>query len=166
MKAKMRFLLGVLLLVILGACAQAKTERMINPGDKIKSFVITTGVNDEVVYAWDREQYFVKLGEEEIYSLELPTGTKMNVSAGVYSEDGTPLDELWKEHTYKMFINDQPVNLEAFGPIDTMHPSVGPMRAWNVVVTATEPGEIVVRSEGTVGGEPFTDTTTYIFKTP
>lgn len=165
MKAKMRFLLAVLFLIILVACAQANSERTINPGDRIGNFLITTGVDEELVYLWDLNNY-VQQGEEEIYSIELPVSTKINVSAGVYSKDGTPLDELWKEHAYKMFINDQPVNLEAFGPIDTMHPRVGPMRAWNVVVTATEPGEIVVRSEGTVGGEPFTDTTTYIFKTP
>jgi hypothetical protein len=105
-------------------------------------------------------------GDEEVYSIELPVGTKMNVSAGVYSMDGTPLDEKWKGHTYKMFINDRPVNLEAFGPIDTMHPRAGVMRAWNVVITATEPGEITVRSEGTVDGHPFGDTTTYSFTTP
>lgn len=167
MKAKILFLLGLLLATILAACAQANDEGAINPGDKIGKFLITTGVDEEVIYQWDKEQLFEKHGEEEIYSLKLPAGTKMNVSWGVYTTaDRPPLDDLWKGHTCKMFINDRPVNLEAFGPIVNQHPRIGPMRAWNVVITASEPGEITVRSEGTVGGDPFEDTTTYIFKTP
>ena len=155
----------IFMIAVMSSCAQAQDDGTIDPGDKIGSFLIATGVDEELVYMWDLEN-LIRQGEEEIYSVEIPVGTKMNVSSAIYNMGGSSLDEKWKEHTYKMFINDQPVNLDAFGPIDTMHPRVGPMRAWNVVVTATEPGEIVVRSEGTVGGEPFTDTTTYIFKTP
>ena len=138
---------------------------MIDPGDRIGSFLITTGVDEELVFGWDLNNY-IQQGDEETYSIELPVGTKMNVSAAIYSTDKTPLDEKWKGHTYKMFINDRPVNLEAFGPIDTTESPVGAMRAWNVVITTTEPGEITVRTEGTMGGEPFGDTATYIFPTP
>lgn len=165
MKKKISSVLVVMLIVILSSCAQAGDEGTVNPGDKIGNFLITTGVDEELVYGWDLDNY-VQQGEEEIYSIELPVGTKMNVSSAVYSTGGTPLDDKWKGHTYKMFINDRPVNLEAFGPIDTTEAPVGAMRAWNVVITTTEPGEITVRSEGTVGGVPFGDTTTYIFTSP
>jgi hypothetical protein len=65
-----------------------------------------------------------------------------------------------------MSINDRPVNLKAFGSIDRQHPTVGMMRFWNVVIGADKPGEITVHSKGVVGGDPFEDTTTYVFVSP
>jgi hypothetical protein len=91
----------------------------------------------------------------------------LNVSWGVYDDSYSgKLDELWSGHTYKMFINDRLVNLDAFGSIDVVHPVVSKMRHWNVVIIANQPGEITVRSEGTAGGEPFGDTKIIIFKSP
>jgi hydroxylamine reductase (hybrid-cluster protein) len=162
---KLIFVFVIFMIAVMSSCAQAQDDGTIDPGDKIGSFLIATGVDEELVYMWDLEN-LIRQGEEEIYSVEIPVGTKMNVSSAIYNTVGSSLDEKWKEHTYKMFINDRPVNLEAFGPIDTTESPVGAMRAWNVVITTTEPGEITVRTEGTVGGEPFGDTTTYIFTTP
>ena len=86
---------------------------------------------------------------------------------GVYAGfSGKDLDTLWSEHTYKMFINDRPVNLEAFGSIDFLHPRAGPMRSWNVVIVATKQGEITLHDMGVVDGEPSESTVTYLFSAP
>ena len=167
----------VFLAILMVSCAKATSqpselksepiEGMINPGDKIGDFLITTGEGEEVTYNWELDSVLVQQGNEEIFTAQIPVGTKMNVSWGVYAAfSAKDLDTLWSEHTYKMFIDNYPVNLEAFGSIDVLQPQVGKMRHWNVVIVATKPGEIAVRSEGIVDGEVFGDTKTYTFSTP
>jgi hypothetical protein len=158
----------VLFATTLGACAQATpqaSDKMINPGDKIGDFLITTGKEGDVTYTWDLD--CVKKGEGENYSCKSTVGTKVNVSMGVYATfSGKDLDAVWSEHTYKMFINDRPVNLEAFGSIDVLHPRAGKMRHWNVVIVAAKPGEITLRDSGVVNGDPFESTMAYTFSAP
>ena len=157
-----------LLAALLASCANLSGEvsaEMINPGDKIGDFLITTGEEGDVTYSWDLE--CEQQGNEGIYSCKTTVGTKVNISMGVYAAfSGKDLVTLWSEHTYQMFINDRPVNLEAFGSIDVLQPQVGKMRHWNVVIVATKPGEITLRESGVVGGDPFEDTTTYMFSAP
>lgn len=170
MKFPKLFALVVLFAAILASCAKATAEPangMINPGDKIGDFLITTGEGDEITYNWELDSALVQQGNEEIYTALIPIDTKMNPSWGIYAAfSGKDLDTLWAEHTYKMFIDDRPVNLDAFGSIDVLHPKVGKMRHWNVVIVATKPGVIAVRSAGTVNGDTFEDTKTYTFSTP
>ena len=170
MKIPKLVVLVVLFATILASCAKATVEPaigMINPGDKIGDFLITTGEGDEITYNWELDSALVQQGKEEIYTALIPVDTKMNPSWGVYAAfSGKDLDTLWSEHTYKMFINDRPINLDAFGSIDVLNPQVGKMRHWNVVITATKPGVIAVRSVGTLNGEAFEDIKTYTFGTP
>ena len=158
----------VVFAVIVGACASATQEpadETINPGDKIGDFLITTG--DETNLANSSDLNCNKQGDEEIYMCEVKVGKDPNVSNGIYDDQYSgKLDELWSNHTYEMTINDRPVNLQAFGSIDSQHPTVGPMRHWNVVIVADKPGEITVHSKAMVGGDPFEDTTTYAFIVP
>ena len=165
-----------LVTVIMGSCAKVAPqtaeptsqpiEGAINPGDKIGDFLITTGGGKDITYVWNLHSECVKQGGVENYSCKVNTDTKMNVSWGVYASINTDLDTMWSEHTYKMFINDRPVNLEAFGSIDVRHPTVGPMRHWNVVIVASKPGEITVHTEAVVDGEPSEDTKTLTFSAP
>ena len=159
----------MLLATILFACTKTDSrsvDDMINPGDMIGDFLITTGKGDEVTYNWELNSALVQQGNEEIYTAQIPVDTKMNVSWGIYADfSGNDLDKLWSEHTYKMYINDCPVNLDAFGWIDIKQPVVGQMRHWNVVIVATKPGEISVRTEATVNGQDYGDIKTYTFGT-
>ena len=176
MKRLIGLALVVLFAVILGACAKASSqtataapqmaEGMINPGDKIGDFLITTGSSDGISYLWEFD-WEKQSSDTELYSGTINTDIKLNVSWGVYDDSNSgKLDEFWSGHTYRMFINDRPVNLDAFGSIDVVHPIVGKMRHWNVVIIATKSGEITVRSEGIVDGEPFGDTKIFTFKAP
>ena len=159
----------VIVAIVLSACAKATTQpdnEMINPGHKIGDFLITKGDSEGINYLWEFNCE-KQSSNTESYSCTVSTDIKLNVSWGVYDDSFSgKLDELWSGHTYKMFINDRPVNLEAFGSIDVVHPVVGKMRHWNVVIIADKPGEITVHSEGMVGGEPFGDTKILIFKSP
>ena len=158
----------VLFATTLGACAQATPQpgdKMIIPGDKIGDFLITTGKEGDVTYSWDLD--CVKQGKEENWSCKSTVGTKVNVSMGVYAAfTGKDLDTLWSEHTYKMFLEDRPVNLEAFGSIDHLDPRAGTMRVWNVVIVAAKPGKITLHDSGVVNGDPSESTMTYTFSAP
>jgi hypothetical protein len=169
MKKLLYPILMVLFATMMGSCAKANSESAggkINPGDKVGNFLITTGDSEGVAYVWNLESKCVKQEGGKIQTCKINIDTKVNVSWGVYAPTGYDLDTLWSEHTYKMYIDDHPVNLEAFGPIDAVHPLLGKMRYWNVVIVANKPGEIIVRSEGVVGGDPFGDTKTFTFGTP
>jgi hypothetical protein len=166
----------VLLTAFLGACVAPpatsptaaptapSTAAMINPGDKIADFLVTTGKTGEVIYQWDLG--CTKQGSAEVYICKTTVGKQVNLSVGVYADHGKTLDSLWSEHTYELFVGDRPVNLTAFGSIDIQHPRVGTMRCWNVVLEAAKPGEIAVRDRGKVGDEAFESTTTFTFSAP
>ena len=163
-------ILIVLFAVILSACAKATPEQeegMVNPGDKIGDFLITTG-EGEVTYNYQLGSACVKQGNEEIYTCQVTVGTKVNVSIGIYDDTHSgKLETKWSGMTYEMLIEDRPVNLQAFGTIDISHPTAGTIRYWNVVINATQPGEITVSSKGAESdGTPFEDTTTFTFSAP
>ena len=168
MKRLVYLTLFVIFAVSLGACAKATsqpTDETIKPGDKIGDFLVTTGDEGEITYTWDLG--CVKKGEGETYTCKATTGTKVNISVGIYDDTFSgKLEDLWASHTYELFIENRPVNLQAFGFIDVIHPQVGKMRHWNVVIFTDKPGEITLHDSGVAGGDPFESTMTYIFSAP
>jgi hypothetical protein len=163
-------LLVMLFVLILGACAKATSpsnDGMINPGDKIGDFLITSGNSEDIIYAAKLHcPYDSSTGIE---SCEQPVGTKFNVGEGVYDDNpssGKTLDEYWSEQTHEMFIEGRPVNLHAFGSVDFNNPMVGTVRVWNVVIVTDKPGKISAHSKGVVGGDPFDYTAVITFTAP
>jgi hypothetical protein len=149
------------------ACAGAgDVNKPIEPGDKIGNFVITTGEEGNFTYG-----FFVEcqdMGAANTYSCNVTTGEVINVSTGLYDTTGTGnLDEIWTHSNYAMFINDRPVDLQAFGTIDFTHPQLGVIRFANVVISSDKEGEITVVDSGLYdNGDPFTSTSTYKYTTP
>lgn len=138
---------------------------MTDPGDRTGEFLITKGGNGNVTYTWDLG--CVKQGAGEEYACEATVGTKVNVSVGIFDDTlRGKLEDVWSGHTYKLSIDGHPVNLEAFGFIDVVHPKAGPMRHWNVVVLTDKAGAITIRDSGSVDGDPFESTMTYTFTVP
>jgi hypothetical protein len=167
MKILVYLTLTVLLAMILCGCAKATpkgSEGMINPGDNIGNFLITTGDKEGVTYT--SLIHCPESGDKQ--TCELTVGTKVNVSWGIYGDtnSGKDLDTVWSEHTYEMVIEGRPVNLQAFGSIDITHPVIGKMRNWNVVIVTDKPGEITIQDSGVAGGDAFSGTTVLIFSTP
>ena len=152
------------------ACAKATSQpgdEMINPGDKIGDFLITTGDSEDIIFVTKLHCPFDSSTSTE--SCEQPVGTKVNVGLGIYDDNlsgGKTLDELWSEQAHEMFIESRPVNLQAFGAIDFNNPMVGTVRVWNVVIITDKPGKITARSTGVVAGDPFHYTAILTFTTP
>ena len=158
----MRKLIYVILIalfsVIVGACAKTAPQpgdEMINPGDRIGDFLITTGDSEDVIFVTKLHCPFDSSTETE--SCEQPVGTKVNVSQGIFADlaNKKTVDEVWSEQTHEMIIEGRPVNLQAFGSVDFSHPVVGTVRVWNVVVVTDKPGKITAHSKGVAGGDPW-----------
>jgi hypothetical protein len=158
-----------LFVIILGACAKTAPQSvngMINPGDKVGDFLITTGGGEDVIFVTKLHCPFDSSTQTE--SCEQSAGTKVNVSQGIFADpsSGKTLDELWSEQTHEMIIKDRPVNLQAFGSVDFNNPMVGTVRVWNVVIITDKPGKISAHSKGVVGGEPWSYTASITFTAP
>lgn len=171
MKRLIILFIVVLLASFTTACASitgsnGDKNKMIEPGDTIGDFQVTTGVQGNFTYGFNVE--CSDLTTKNSYSCNAKVGEAINVSTGLYDTTGKgKLDDVWAHSNYQMFINDRPVDLQAFGTIDYNHPQVGAIRFGNVVITASKPGEITVRDTGVFdNGDPFTSTSTYVFSAP
>ena len=154
---------------ILGACAKATPEpadEMINPGDRIGDFLITTSDDIGVFYTTKVHCPFDPATMTE--TCEIPVGTKVNSALGVYGDDysGENLEVYWLDQTYEMTIDGRQVNLQAFGFIDITNPIVGKMRLWNVVIVTDKPGKITIQHSGEIIGESMEGTNVLIYITP
>ena len=155
--------------IILGACATAtppSNDAIINPGDKIGDFLITTGVGEDVIFVTKLHCPFDSNTQTE--SCEQPLGTKVNISQGIFADSSTgkTLDEVWSEQVHEMMIEGHPVNLQAFGSVDFSNPVVGTVRVWNVVIVTDKPGKITAQSKGVAGGDPWNYTAIITFTAP
>ena len=105
------------------ADSSGDTNTMIEPGDKIGNFLITTGVQGNFTYGFDIE--CSELGTVNTYSCKSTLGQAVNVSTGLVDNTNSgKLDEVWSHSNYQMFINDRPVDLQAFGTIDYTRPKL------------------------------------------
>jgi hypothetical protein len=170
MKKHIILMLVVLISVIACACVLAAPRSsglLINPGDRIGAFQITTGQGDQVSFATQLHcPIDIRTGTE---SCDQPVGTRVNIGLGVCDNNpfkGSTLDEYWSDQTYEMMIEGRPVNLQAFGSIDFYRPALGTVRVWNVVIVTQSPGTISARSKGVIAGEPFDRVTVLRFAAP
>lgn len=139
---------------------------MIVPGDKIGNFLITTDVQGNFTFRFDIA--CSDLETVNTYSCKATVGQVINVSTGLIDNTNSgKLDEVWSHPNYLMFINDRPVDPQAFSTIDYTHPQVGVIRFANVVINSSKLGEITVRDSGIYdNGDPFDSTSTYVFSEP
>lgn len=168
--------IALLIALLLGACGKANPqadEAMINPGDKIGDFLITTGVKGEVVYVFDWGRSCTEQDDKDSYVCEYPAGRKVNItSTGLYDDtvrSETPTERLieeWSNFNYELYVNGRRVNLEAFGTIETIHPVVGVIRFWNVVLVTEKAGEITIQDSGMLDDKPFGQTGKWTFTEP
>jgi len=169
MKKPVYLIFIVLFVCILGACATATSEssdEMIDPGDRIGDFLITTSDDEGVFYTTNVHCPFDQATMTE--TCEIPLSTKVNSALGVYGDNysGENLEVYWSDQTYEMTIEGHPVNLEAFGFIDITNSQVGKMRLWNVVIVTDKPGKITIQHSGEIAGDPAEGTNILIYITP
>ncbi len=160
-------IVGILVISFTSACAGAGgssgIKKTIEPGDRIGDFTITTGEQGKFTYGFSVD--CSDPGTDNTYSCNAIIGDVINVSTGLYDTTGSGnLDEIWTDSNYQSFINDRPVDLQAFGTIDYNLPQVGVIRFAYVVISASKGGEITVKDSGVFdNGDPFTSTSTYKF---
>jgi poly(3-hydroxybutyrate) depolymerase len=148
-------LLGVSCTTLVEEASQSD-EEVINPGDTVGDFLVRTGEPGEYIYLWEcggNEQNFCKVDSDAI----------VNISVGLFAEPGEDLDQIWAEHTYEMTIDGRPVNLPAFGSVDAVHPDVGAMRAWNIVLVPSKPSAVETFHSVMADGDIFELEIPYIF---
>jgi hypothetical protein len=148
------------------AATSGDKNKMLEPGDTIGDFLITTGVERNFTYGFDID--CPEMSEVNTFTCQAKVGEAVNVSTGLYDDTGSgKLDEILSHSKYQIFIDDRPVDLQAFGTIAYNHPSMGAIYFINVVINASTPGEITVKDEGVFdNGDPFTSTSTYVFSEP
>ncbi len=170
MKNIIRLALMLLLLMIACACGKStprSAARMINPGDRVGDFLITSGDAENVNLVTDLHCPFNS--STGTASCVQPVGTLVNVGLGLYDNfpfKGKTLNDYWSEHTCEMLIEGRPVNLQAFGSIDLFRPGIGKERVWNVAVVSDSPGTLTVHSKGVVAGYPFDNIALITFEAP
>ena len=160
--------------IILGSCSTATpqpnpatpqpVDEMINPGDKIGDFLITTSGDEPVIYTTQVHCPFTQSTLTE--TCEFPIGTKVNVALGVYGDSVEKLDAYWSDQTYEMTIDGRVVNLQAFGSIDIPDPFVHMLRLWNVVIVSDVPGKIAIHHSGKMAGETSEGTNILVYTMP
>lgn len=164
-----------LCIIISSACVQATPQpievaqpesvsEMINPGDKISDFLITTGDDDKVLYTTKIHCPFNQSTMTE--TCEIPIGTKVKVGLGVYGDSLEELDAYWSDQSYEMTIDGRAVNLQAFGSIDIPDPIVHTMRLWNVVIVSDKPGKITIQHSGEMAGDSAQGTNILVYTMP
>lgn len=170
LKKLIYLMLIALIFVIVCACALTTprpANGMINPGDRIGDFLITTGGGETVIFV--TKLHCPYDSRSRTVSCEQPAGTRVNAGSGIndnYPFKGMTLDEYWSGQICEMFIEGRPVNLQAFGSIDFSRPAIGTERVWNVVIVSDNPGSITIRSKGMVDGYPFDNTAILTFTAP
>ena len=150
--SKLSWLMIFLYLLLAVSCRATGEEvsqpddGLINPGDTVGSLLVRSGEPGEYIHLWECE------GNELDYC-QTNLETIVNISAGLFAEPGDDLDQIWSEHTYEMTIDGRPVNLPAFGSVDAVHPDVGAMRAWNIVLVPSEPAAVETSHSIVADGE-------------
>jgi hypothetical protein len=123
---------------------------MLSAGDEIDSMTLTIG-------AADARPLWVFCSSEErdnvtTANCRAPKMEKLAIGHTFFATDSVFQNADWSELEWEMFIDDQPVNLDAFGTYSYVLPTMAPnpslirevfmkFTGWDVVLTDLQPGE-------------------------
>ena len=130
----------------------------IQPGDKVAGYLISTS---------EPEVFLVTSGYcPEVGDCNAPAGSSLNIGEGVVGFTPEALDANWEKFSGELYINGIPVDLAAFGSIDTIHEATqaNSIRLWNVTVEDPAPGELTLRWVTSMDGEEDDETFKIFFK--
>lgn len=145
------------------------TDALLKPGEKIDDMVITTGVEDAYPLS-----AFCSATKENDQSIrvdcrELSFCANIAVGHTFGVMDLIPPSMGWDELIWKLSVDGHPIDLEAFGVYDFVHPDLAPSpspvrevfkmeRLWNVVLVNPTPGMHTLRGQAQSldGAETYT----------
>jgi hypothetical protein len=167
---KIRFhkVLYVGLLLMLTACqaaGQPPSAAVLKPGDTIDGMVLTTGAQDAPPL-WAFCSPGQHNGNTTTSDCSVPVLPRLGIGHLFMVSDDTLSDLDWSELTWQLSIDDQPVDLEAFGTFEYVIPvtskSPSPVRevfknftAWDVVLTNLSPGEHTIHGVAQIGTDSY-----------
>jgi hypothetical protein len=133
---------------------------MIEPGDTVNGILVTTGSGD-ITYAFD-----LPCKEENgAWNCPVTCGKIVNPLSLIYDREMEKLDAKWDTFEYTATIDGRQIDLQAFGIVDFVEEKSGMnMRTYNVVLQCNQPVSITVVDGGTVEGEEFGASMTFIFE--
>lgn len=155
------------------------TYPMLQPGEKIDEMVITTGIEDSfplwrLCLPTKENEHFISVdcGEVSFYP-NLAIGHTFGVM------DLIPQSSEWNELIWEMSVDGHPIDLQAFGVHDFIHPDLAPspspvreifrvLRVWNVVLANPTPGthRLQGQAQPRDGGATYTWVVNFAIATP
>lgn len=138
----------------------ATSMHMLKPGDKIGEMVVKSGpaeIEGPPIWAFCSPAFSEEPGVKTI-ECSVPPPPDLPVGHGWFSSDEAKRDENWEAMTWELFIDDQPVELNAFGALDVDLPQTGlpghgpdeevitKLRTWDVLLSDLVPGVHTLRS--------------------
>ncbi|HLF74888.1 MAG TPA: hypothetical protein VI524_11110 [Anaerolineales bacterium] len=133
------------------------TYSMLQPGEKIGDMVITSGIEDAYPLSAfcsptkeNDHSIRVDCGELSVCA-NLAIGQTFGVMGLIHAMNLIPQPINWEELVWEMSVDEHPIDLEAFGVYDFVHPDLAPSpspvrevfkmeRLWNVVLVNPTPG--------------------------
>ncbi len=140
---------------------------MLKPGDRIDEMNITTGA-DQAVPLW---AFCLPIVESDrrimVNCSEISSYPRLAVGHTFGLMDLVPPSLDWSELTWELYLDEQPVDLGAFGTYDFVHPdlalSPSPIRevfrkvtVWDIVLVNPTPGVHILQGIAKVENEIYT----------
>jgi hypothetical protein len=112
-------------------------EALINPGDKIGSMTVTTGQGSADIFS-----FCDPLAEPgvEIRECTVPLVPSLGIGWGNLADSADQQESEWQAQTQELILDGYPVNLPAFGTVDSNIPQ-GHLRTWNIMIEGLTSGE-------------------------
>lgn len=147
-------LLSVSMLLIITGCqagGPSLSDAMLKPGDEISGMNLTTGAKDAPPL-WVFCSLIQQTGDVTITNCELPVLSKLGIG-DLFALAGGKLDGVdWSALSWELSLDDQPLDLSAFGTFDYVAP-ISPkkpapltevfkkFKAWDIVLANLSPSE-------------------------
>jgi hypothetical protein len=137
-------------------------ETLINPGDKVGEMTVTTGSASADIFSFCDP--FAKPGVE-VRECVVPPVSSLGIGWGNFADSADQLESEWQAQTHELILDGYPVNLAAFGTVDSHIPQ-GYLRTWNIMVEGLTSGQHelhYVVHEKQPGNEDAVTDVTWIF---
>ncbi|HEX5836767.1 MAG TPA: hypothetical protein VFY26_02970 [Anaerolineales bacterium] len=161
------------------------TYPMLQPGEKIGDMAITTGVEDAfplsaICSARKENDYSIQVdcGELSVCA-NVAIGQTFGVMGLIHAMNLIPQPINWEELIWEMSVDGRPIDLEAFGAYDFVHPDLAPSsspvrevfkmdRLWNVVLVNPTAGTHKVQGQAQTrdGAATYTWVVNFTVATP
>lgn len=143
-------------------------EGLINPGDRIGDMVLTIGQGEGVTEIWEYCDPYITETGVIAKECKVPALQSLFIGYGSYADTTEELDVDWPSITWELFLDDQQVNLPAFGTFDKDDDMGGPvkLRSWNVMLEQASPGKHTLHYTISQNGETYDITWAFTVASP